>query len=78
LPVESADIVLANILGDVLIKFAPLLISAMKPQGVLVMSGILAVEIEKVRAAFTTLVPNWACDSRLMGEWADLMLTRPR
>jgi len=42
------------------------------------MSGILAVEIEKVRAAFTTLVPNWACDSRLMGEWADLMLTRPR
>ena len=77
LPAESADIVLANILGDVLIKFAPLLIGAMKPQGVLVMSGILAVEIEKVRAAFTTLVPNWACDSRLMGEWADLMLTRP-
>ena len=78
LPVESADIVLANILGDVLIKVAPLLISALKPQGVVVMSGILAVEIEKVRAAFTTLVPNWACDSRLMGEWADLMLTRPR
>jgi ribosomal protein L11 methyltransferase len=78
LPVESADIVLANILGDVLIKFAPLLIGAMNPQGVLVMSGILAVEIEKVRAAFTTLVPSWACESRLMGEWADLMLTRPR
>jgi len=78
LPAESADIVLANILGDVLIKFAPLLIGAMKPQGVLVMSGILAEEIAKVRAAFTTLVPDWACDSRLMGEWADLMLTRPR
>jgi ribosomal protein L11 methyltransferase len=77
LPAESVDIVLANILGDVLIKFAPLLIGAMKPQGVLVMSGILAMEIEKVRAAFTTLAPTWACDSRLMGEWADLMLTRP-
>jgi len=77
LPEESVDILLANILGDVLIKFAPLLIGAMKPQGVLVMSGILAMEIEKVRAAFTALVPNWDCDSRLMGEWADLMLTRP-
>jgi len=77
LPAESADIVLANILGDVLIRFAPLLIGAMKPRGVLVMSGILAVEIEKVRAAFTTLAPTWACDSRLMGEWADLLLTRP-
>ena len=78
LPAESADVVLANILGDVLIKFAPLLIRAVKPRGALVMSGILAVEIEKVRAAFATLVPNWTCDSRLMGEWADLMLTRPR
>ena len=77
LPAESADVVLANILGDVLIKFAPLLIRAVKPRGALVMSGILAVEIEKVRAAFATLVPNWTCDSRLMGEWADLLLTRP-
>jgi ribosomal protein L11 methyltransferase len=78
LPAESADIVLANILADVLIKFAPLLIGAMKPQGVLVMSGILAGEIDRVRAVFTALVPGWACDSRQLGEWADLVLTRPR
>jgi len=78
LPAESADIVLANILADVLIRFAPLLIGAMKPNGVLVMSGILAGEIDRVRAAFTALVPGWACDSRQMGEWADLVLTRPR
>jgi len=78
LPGESADIVLANILADVLMQCAPLLIGAMKPNGVLVMSGILAGEIERVKATFVALVPNWGCDSRQMGEWADLVLTRPR
>ena len=77
LPAESVDILLANILGDVLMQYAPLLIGAMKPQGALVMSGILAGEIERVRATFVALVPGWGCDSRQMGEWADLVMTRP-
>jgi len=77
LPSASADVVLANILADVLMQHAPLLIGALKPQGVLVMSGILAGEIERVRSTFTALVPHWRSDSRQMGEWADFVLTRP-
>ena len=74
----SADIVLANIQADVLMRCAALLVGAMRSEGVLVMSGILALEIERVRAVFTALVPGWRCESRQMGEWADLVLTRPR
>jgi ribosomal protein L11 methyltransferase len=78
LPGETADIVLANIQADVLMRGAALLVGAIKPQGALVMSGILIGEIEQVKATFTALVPSWDCDSRAMGEWADLVLTRPR
>jgi len=74
---KQADIMLANIQADVLMRFGRELTSAIAPGGTLVMSGILALEIEKVRAAFTALVPAWRCESRLMGEWADLVLVRP-
>jgi ribosomal protein L11 methyltransferase len=74
---RQADIVLANIQADVLMRFSRELTNAIAPGGTLVMSGILALEIEKVRAAFTALVPVWSCESRLMGEWADLVLVRP-
>lgn len=73
---RQADIMLANIQADVLMRFGSELTGAMAPGGTLVMSGILAQEIEKVRASFTALVPQWRCESRLMGEWADLMLVR--
>ena len=74
---KQADIMLANIQADVLMRFGRELTNAMAPGGALVMSGILAQEIEKVRTTFLALVPQWACESRLMGEWADLMMTRP-
>ena len=74
---RQADIMLANIQADVLMRFGGELTGAIAPGGTLVMSGILAQEIEKVRATFTALVPRWGCESRLMGEWADLMLVRP-
>jgi ribosomal protein L11 methyltransferase len=75
---RAADIVLANIQADVLMRFADELIAAVAPSGTLVMSGILAQEIDKVRATFVAKVPAWGCDSRLMGEWADLVLVRPK
>jgi ribosomal protein L11 methyltransferase len=74
---RSADILLANIQADVLMRFGSELTKAIAPRGTLVMSGILATEIEKVRAAIGALVPNWASESRQMGEWADLVVTRP-
>jgi ribosomal protein L11 methylase PrmA len=47
------------------------------PGGTLVLSGILARERDQVRACFSALAPNWATDSRVLGEWSDVVLTRP-
>ncbi len=73
---RQAELVLANIQADVLMKFAPELLAAVAPEGVLVLSGILASELAQVRTAFERLTPGWTADSRVMGEWSDLVLTR--
>lgn len=73
---RQAEIVLANIQADVLMKFAPELRAAVAPEGVLVLSGILASEMEQVRTAFARLTPGWAVESQVMGEWCGLVLTR--
>jgi ribosomal protein L11 methyltransferase len=72
------DVVLANIQADVLMKFAPQLVHAVAPGGTLVLSGILAQENAAVRTTFEALAPNWAVNARIMGEWSDVVLTRPR
>lgn len=74
---REAELVLANIQADVLIKFAPQLLAAVAPGGLLVLSGILAVELEKVRAVFAAAAPEWDVQTRTMGEWSDLALARP-
>jgi len=71
-----AEVVLANILGDVLIRFARELLAAVAPNGTLVLSGILANECAQVRAVFATAAPGWAAESRTLGEWSDVVLTR--
>lgn len=73
---QQADVLLANIQADVLMRFAGELVAAVAPGGVLVLSGILAVENEKVRAAFAAAAPGWTMEWRTMGEWSDVMLTR--
>lgn len=74
---REAELVLANILGDVLMRFAPQLLAAVAPGGRLVLSGILASENDRVREAFATLAQGWPCDARIMGEWSDLAWDRP-
>jgi ribosomal protein L11 methyltransferase len=74
---RSADVVLANILANVLIQFAAELVASVAPGGTLVLSGILAVESAQVQAAFASAAPGWAIDSRVLGEWSDVVLTRP-
>lgn len=71
------DLVLANILGHVLMQFVPELITAVAPGGLLVLSGILATDLEEVRDAFASAVPSWSVETRVMGEWADVALGRP-
>lgn len=74
---QKADLLMANIQADVLMRFAGRLVGAVAPGGVLVLSGILAIEGDKVRAAFEAAAPGWAIEGRTMGEWCDLALTRP-
>ena len=75
---RRAELVLANIQADVLMRFARELLAAVAPAGALVLSGILAGELAQVRAAFAAAAPGWAVDTRVLGEWSDLMLTRCR
>lgn len=73
----SVDVLLANIQADVLMRFARELVGAVAPGGTLVLSGILAGENAAVRAAFEAQAPGWAIETRVMGEWSDVMLSRP-
>lgn len=74
---RTADIVLANIQADVLMRFAKELVATVAPGGTLILSGILAPENTTVRAAFEELTPQWTINARIMGEWSDIVLTRP-
>jgi ribosomal protein L11 methyltransferase len=73
---RQAEALLANIQADVLIRFAREIVAAVAPGGVLVLSGILANELTQVREAFSGFAPGWVVDSRTMGEWSDLVLSR--
>ncbi|HLP00889.1 MAG TPA: 50S ribosomal protein L11 methyltransferase [Opitutaceae bacterium] len=73
---RQADLVMANILANVLRTYARELVAAVAPGGWLVLSGILATEIEAVQRDFATVAPGWALESRTLGEWADLKLVR--
>ena len=72
-----ADVVLANILANVLIQYARELTAAVAPGGTLILSGILAVEVGQVKAAFAAIAPEWRQESHVMGEWSDVLLVRP-
>jgi ribosomal protein L11 methyltransferase len=74
---RQADLVMANILANVLCQFASELVAAVAPGGWLVLSGILATEIDVVRETFARSAPGWAIESRTLGEWSDLRLIRP-
>jgi ribosomal protein L11 methyltransferase len=73
----QAEVVLANIQADVLMRFVPELVGAVAPGGLLVLSGILAHENERVREAFAAATAGWRVEHRVMGEWSDVALARP-
>jgi len=74
---RHADVVLANIQADVLMRFATELLNAVNPGGSLVLSGILARENEQVREVFQKAAQGWTCEFRILGEWSDVLLERP-
>jgi ribosomal protein L11 methyltransferase len=75
---SRADVVLANIQSDILALHAGALAGAVLPGGLLAMSGILATEVDRVRSAFGSVAAGWTSESRVLGEWCDLALRRPR
>jgi ribosomal protein L11 methyltransferase len=75
---READLVIANIQADVLMRCAPRLVRAVAHGGALVLSGILAAEIEFVKRAFAAAAPGWPQESRTLGEWSDLLLRAPQ
>lgn len=74
---REAELVLANIQADVLLRFAADLVRAVAPGGELVLSGVLAGELEQVGAGFAGMVAGWSVAWRTSGEWASLTLARP-
>jgi ribosomal protein L11 methyltransferase len=73
---RQAELVLANIQADVLMRFVDGLCAAVAPGGELVLSGILSRELDEVRTQFAEKAGHWKMDSRVLGEWADLSLVR--
>jgi len=73
---RQADFLMANILAVVLMQFSRELLAAVAPGGTLVLSGILAQERDQVREHFAKSAPGWSVDSRIMGEWADVVLRK--
>jgi ribosomal protein L11 methyltransferase len=71
---RRADLILANIQADVLMRYARELVGAIASGGWLVLNGILATELSQVRTALASAARGRVTDSRTMGEWADLSL----
>ena len=53
---EPSDIVLANILAQPLVELAPMLVDTMKPDGLLILSGIMSSQADWVIQAYVELV----------------------
>jgi len=79
---RTADLVMANILANVLLQYQAPLLQAVESGGWLVLSGILAKEVEDVAIAFAASAKTiWGVevtpDLRREGDWADVCLARP-
>jgi ribosomal protein L11 methyltransferase len=68
---EKYPVVVANIEADVLINMASALTRSLETRGVLVLSGILAPQRDRVRDAFSTLE---LVEAPARGEWVALVL----
>ncbi len=73
---KTCDILVANIQADILMKFSKELISAVKTGGLLILSGILAIENEETKNHFLQQAGSKikSVESTVMGEWSDLRL----
>ena len=78
---RKADFILANIQTDVLIPFSDHLVEAVADGGCLALSGILSKELEQVKEHYSARFNDLGLgpietDTRIDGEWADLLIRR--
>ena len=71
----QADLMVANITGVILKMLAPSIPKNLKPDGVLVLSGIIESRLEMVKVAYAE-VGMTVVNERRKGEWYSLVLTR--
>jgi ribosomal protein L11 methyltransferase len=72
-----ADVVMANIQTEILVRHSGVLAAAVAPGGLIVMSGILSAEVGAIRKGFAAAAAGWEFSSRVLGEWCDACFRRP-
>ncbi len=76
---HSNACVLANILRPILLQFAPEIVDRLHPQGVLILSGLVATDVPEVRARFERellrLNASFACRELSEKEWRALVFS---
>jgi len=64
MPLPQAELIMANILAQPLIELSSLLVEALKPEGLLVLSGIMSAQTEWVEAAYVNQAEKVECTER--------------
>ena len=72
----AADVVAANVLGPILVRFAREIAALVRPGGRLILSGILEEVYPEVRDAYSALGFK-ELESELVGEWRTGLFCRP-
>jgi ribosomal protein L11 methyltransferase len=73
-PELKVDVMIANILAGPLIALAPRLVESLRPGGALAVSGVLAEQVDAVRAAYSERIA--LAPTRLREDWALICGTR--
>jgi ribosomal protein L11 methyltransferase len=73
-PELKVDVTIANILAGPLIALAPRLVESLRPGGALAVSGVLAQQVDAVRAAYAE--PIALAPTRRREDWALICGTR--
>lgn len=69
----KGDVIVANIMAEVLIYFAPFIGNNLNEKGVIILSGILADRLEKVKKAYIDCGFTFI-EEKIQGEWSALVL----
>jgi ribosomal protein L11 methyltransferase len=73
-PLPAADVVTANLTGALLVRSASALLAAVRPGGVVILSGIQSHERDQVREAFANAEVCWERDE---DGWVGIAVKKP-